>query len=96
MPSSASKLLQSKPFVKRAFLLVLLFICSFASSFAQTSSGYKIKTIVLDAGHGGHDTGCRGAFSYEKDVTLSIVLKLGEQVKKSISWCSRDLYTKHG
>ncbi len=38
---------------------------------------------MLDAGHGGHDTGCRGAYSYEKDVTLAIIKKLGELIKKA-------------
>jgi N-acetylmuramoyl-L-alanine amidase len=70
--------------VKDTIVLIALLItcwCSVAS--AQTNPDYKFKTIVLDAGHGGHDTGCRGAFSYEKNVTLALVLKLGELIKKT-------------
>ena len=35
-------------------------------------------TIVIDAGHGGHDTGAKGAFSYEKDLTLRYAKAFGE------------------
>src|SRR5205814_4157113 len=62
-------------------ILCCVAMCCFGSR-AQTS-GYKLKTIVLDAGHGGHDTGCRGAFSNEKDVTLSVVLKVGALLKQT-------------
>ena len=75
------KLIQSDSFVKRFTLFSLLLIAWSYNSVAQNSSGYKIKTIVLDAGHGGHDSGCRGAFSQEKNVTLSLVMKLGDMIR---------------
>lgn len=45
---------------------------------------FKLKTIVLDAGHGGHDGGCTGhsGHSHEKDVVLSIVLKAGKLIEQ--------------
>ncbi|HEX6429332.1 MAG TPA: N-acetylmuramoyl-L-alanine amidase [Niastella sp.] len=42
-----------------------------------------IKTIIIDAGHGGHDPGAHGDFSNEKKVCLAIALKLGEQLKEA-------------
>lgn len=43
---------------------------------------YKVKTVVLDAGHGGDDSGARGAAgSYEKFVTLQVVLLLGKKIE---------------
>lgn len=43
---------------------------------------YKVKTVVLDAGHGGDDPGARGAAgSYEKFVTLQVVLLLGKKIE---------------
>jgi N-acetylmuramoyl-L-alanine amidase len=38
---------------------------------------YKIKKIVIDAGHGGKDPGTHGAISKEKDIALKISKELG-------------------
>jgi N-acetylmuramoyl-L-alanine amidase len=38
--------------------------------------------VVLDPGHGGKDTGARGAHINEKDVNLKIALKAGELLKQ--------------
>jgi N-acetylmuramoyl-L-alanine amidase len=41
-----------------------------------------LKTIVIDAGHGGKDSGCHGAKkTYEKHITLKIALKLGKYIE---------------
>lgn len=48
------------------------------------AAGKKITTVVLDAGHGGHDGGAKGQFSYEKDLTLAITLRVGKMIKDSL------------
>jgi len=42
---------------------------------------FGIKTVVIDAGHGGHDTGCLGSSAKEKEVTLAVALRLGKLIE---------------
>ncbi len=44
----------------------------------------RMKTIVIDAGHGGHDPGCMSGGAREKDVTLKIAQKLGKLISDSM------------
>ncbi len=66
--------------------IALLFIFfGFKASFAQIPK--KIKTIIVDAGHGGKYIGAIGEYegtlhSQEKDITLAISLKLMDELKK--------------
>src|SRR5205823_3130466 len=46
--------------------------------------GLKFHRVVVDAGHGGHDTGAVGKGGVrEKDVALSIALKLAAELKEA-------------
>jgi len=56
-----------------------------------TNNGYKIKTIIIDPGHGGQPTGtghfshgASGSYSYERNVTLAIALKLQTSIEKNM------------
>ena len=40
-------------------------------------------TLVIDAGHGGHDTGALGAFSKEKNINLNVALAFGRYVENN-------------
>lgn len=60
--------------------LLLLPNFNFVASFVDAQ--YKVKKIVIDAGHGGKDPGALGSHSKEKDITLAVSLKLGEYIKK--------------
>ncbi|WP_408613544.1 N-acetylmuramoyl-L-alanine amidase family protein [Hymenobacter yonginensis] len=46
--------------------------------------GYHLRTVVLDAGHGGKDRGCAGVKAREADVALKIILALGRQIEDSM------------
>ncbi len=39
--------------------------------------------LVLDAGHGGNDQGCRGKTEREKDITLDVVLRVRDIIKET-------------
>ena len=43
-----------------------------------------IRTIVIDAGHGGRDPGAVGKNGKEKDIALAIALKLGKYIEENI------------
>ncbi len=44
---------------------------------------YHIKKVVIDAGHGGKDSGCESSVGMEKKNTLAIALKLGQKMKEA-------------
>ncbi len=70
--------------LKKVFFLFLLITGSpVLFSFIVKEKKLKVlKTIIIDAGHGGSDPGAPGKYSNEKDICLAISLKLGEQLKK--------------
>ncbi len=64
--------------VIKTILFVVSIFWGVSNSFCQESI---LKTIVIDAGHGGKDPGCHGASANEKTVCLSMALKLGKLIK---------------
>ncbi len=50
-------------------------------------AGKGIRTIVIDPGHGGIEVGAKGKFgALEKDVTLSVCLKLKALIEKNLAY----------
>lgn len=76
---------KNSAFVTNVSLLVLIIFFGNYNLCAQSSGMdmQAIKTVVIDAGHGGKDPGCHGASAQEKHVCLSMALKLGEMIKKN-------------
>lgn len=79
----AIKIVNETAFFRPSVAVVSCVIFLFISTFQLTAQKTALKTVVIDAGHGGHDSGCLGASNYEKHVCLSIALKLGESIKKN-------------
>src|SRR5450432_3377802 len=70
--------------LRSLFGLFISILISFTFSSFNTGNGpaaLKLRTIVIDPGHGVLYPGTRGLISSEKDVTLDISLKLGEAIK---------------
>ena len=71
--------------IRLCILVSCLYFFSALISFGQKDSAksqnFNVKTIVIDAGHGGHDPGCLGSSSQEKHICLSVALKLGKLIK---------------
>lgn len=67
----------------RYLLLLMLLFSFYTFAEAQNSYATRIKTVVIDPGHGGHDPGTisSGAKYKEKDIVLSVGLKLGSMIK---------------
>lgn len=69
--------------IKKLINLIIFSIYSFYS-FSTAAAGKKISKIIIDAGHGGKDVGARGRISDEKDLTLSLSLRLGKMIRDSL------------
>ena len=69
-------------FGKRIFLFFLLLVGVNNFSFSQSTEN-QIKTIVIDAGHGGKDPGNLGTGRYkenEKEIALKVTLMVGKYI----------------
>ncbi len=67
-------------FLRNIVLCALVTLVPFGNEmFAQ-----KNFTVVIDAGHGGKDPGAVGKISQEKNINLSIALKVGNKIKEQV------------
>ncbi|HWB24420.1 MAG TPA: N-acetylmuramoyl-L-alanine amidase [Chitinophagaceae bacterium] len=74
---------------KLFFVISCTFIFCSLTSFKLISDTtppqqHLLRTIIIDAGHGGPDEGAVGAYSNEADITLAIALKLGKELQDSL------------
>ena len=63
--------------------LLLLCTCLATSLFATGGGEKKRFTLVIDAGHGGHDAGACGKYGKEKNINLNVALAFGKLVENN-------------
>ena len=64
--------------LRRDVIIAILMMLSAVFNIAEA----KQFTLVIDAGHGGHDAGAIGSFSKEKDINLRTALAFGKYVEQ--------------
>jgi N-acetylmuramoyl-L-alanine amidase len=76
--------------LKRYIYCLPLILClsalksyGFTNGNKKDTSAFRVRTIVVDAGHGGH-TGASGSYSTEEQVTLALAFKLQKAIQKEI------------
>ncbi|WP_103327297.1 N-acetylmuramoyl-L-alanine amidase family protein [Bacteroidetes bacterium endosymbiont of Geopemphigus sp.] len=76
--------------MKHVFYYFLLFIVSFFAP-AQSKKSF---VLVIDAGHGGKDSGAYGYGGYEKNIALSVAKKVGEYIEQNYPSQVKVIYTR--
>ena len=67
--------------MKRLLALFIALVCINSMVFCQKKNAGQVRTIVIDAGHGGDKPGAVGKKSQEKTLTLQMALKLGKLIE---------------
>ena len=66
-------------YMKRRIVATIMLVFTLAVAMAA-NKGF---TLVIDAGHGGHDAGALGTFSKEKNINLNVALAFGRLVESN-------------
>ena len=65
--------------MKKIYILTILMLMAVVAYAAKA----KTFTLVIDAGHGGHDAGAVGAITKEKHINLNVALAFGRLVERN-------------
>lgn len=85
-----------KPVNSFTLILLLVVFSSFSFLYQDEEETYKreVKTIVIDAGHGGKDPGCnQGTEAEEKEIALKVALAVGEKIEEEYPYI-KVIYTR--
>ena len=67
--------------MKRLFALFIVLLLPCGAVFSQKKETYRVRTVVIDPGHGGAKPGAQGSKSWEKNITLDVAKKFGQLIK---------------
>ncbi len=74
--------------MKRHIVCYFLLVCATAAlsgqAAAQQARGAQVRTVVIDPGHGGGDTGATRSGVMEKDINLKVALLLGGMISENL------------
>lgn len=65
------------------YIIYSILVCIFLIPSVAAQGKAELKCIVLDAGHGGKDPGATNGKLQEKNITLSVVLKVGAMINRA-------------
>lgn len=60
---------------------IIISLCAFTP--LEKRPQYKLRVVVIDAGHGGKDPGALGKHIKEKEVALKVALEVGKTIKEN-------------
>ncbi|HYF30070.1 MAG TPA: N-acetylmuramoyl-L-alanine amidase [Chitinophagaceae bacterium] len=76
------KLVKRSNFLLLAALAGMVIVSSFGDAPVVAPQKPTLRTLIIDAGHGGRDQGAKGLISTEAAISLDIALKVGRAIEK--------------
>ena len=67
--------------MKRIITIFIVLLVAAGPVFSQKKETYRVRTVVIDPGHGGAKPGAQGKHSQEKAITLSVAKKFGKLIE---------------
>lgn len=75
----------------RLLLIIIMCVSAFLVPSAKESKPF---VVVIDAGHGGKDVGCKGKHANEKTIVLDVAKRLGSKITKKHGKKVKVVYTR--
>ena len=67
--------------MKRLIIIFIVLALPGGTVFSQKKETYRVRTVVIDPGHGGAKPGAQGSRSQEKTITLAVAKKFGKLIQ---------------